>query len=166
MSGIIRKGVRAVICVGKTGAVPDAAAADAKLKHVILVSAAGVSKGGGFGGVDGLFAAFGGEEARRKDPKREDAFKSTAAAANIPLTIVRPGPIKASFGGKPIEFSQGDDRGEGGEVTLEDAAEVCVRCLGAPPPAGSVMEFEVRNGAGGSGGKRDWRGLFGGLNTN
>ena len=41
MSAVIRKGVRAVICCGKLGAVPDAAAADGKVKHVVLVSAAG-----------------------------------------------------------------------------------------------------------------------------
>lgn len=67
-------------------------------------------------------------------------------------------------------FSQGDANGDGGDVSLEDAAEVCVRCLGAPPAGGSVIEFEVCNGAEGGGGetatKRDWKGLFGGLSTN
>jgi hypothetical protein len=47
------------------------------------------------------------------------------------------------------------------------AAEVCVRCLGAPPAAGGVMEFEVANGTDGGGdGKRDWKGMFGGLSSN
>jgi hypothetical protein len=69
------------------------------VKHVVLVSSAGASKGEGAG----LFGAvFGGEEAQRKDPKREAAFKSAAVAAKIPLTIVRPGAVQAAPGGKPL----------------------------------------------------------------
>eukprot|EP00740_Mantoniella_antarctica_P004534 CAMPEP_0181364060 /NCGR_PEP_ID=MMETSP1106-20121128/9145_1 /TAXON_ID=81844 /ORGANISM="Mantoniella antarctica, Strain SL-175" /LENGTH=371 /DNA_ID=CAMNT_0023478669 /DNA_START=68 /DNA_END=1183 /DNA_ORIENTATION=- len=163
MANIIRKGVRAVIYAGgKTGALPQAFAADGKVKHVVLVSATGASKGESSGG---LFAAFGGDDARRRDPAREAAFKSAAVGAKVPLTIVRPGTVKAAFGGKPLVFSQGDN-GPGGEVSLEDAAEVCVRCLGAPPAAGSVIEFEVCNGSGVAEGKRDWKGLFGGLSSN
>ena len=89
MSAVIRKGVRAVICCGKLGAVPDAAAADGKVKHVVLVSAAGVSKGGGGGGVGGLLAAFGGEEARRKDPKREVGFVVHSLARSLTHLLTR-----------------------------------------------------------------------------
>jgi hypothetical protein len=51
-------------------------------------------------------------------------------------------------------------------VSLEDAAEVCVRCLGAPPKPGAVLEFDFANGPGAGGQKRDWRGLFNGLSAN
>lgn len=132
------------------------------MKHIILVSSAGVSKGGGVS----LLDMFGGEEGRRKDPKREEAVTAAAVAAKIPLTIARPGTVKASVGGKkPLVFSQGGEGG-GGAVSLEDAAEVVVRCLGAPPPPGEVTAFDFRNGAGDGGGKRDWRALFGGLSRN
>ena len=157
----IRKGVRAIICTGGAGAIPQAAVSDGKVKHVVLVSAAGASAGGGGGIFD---AVFGGEEAKRRDPGREAAFTSAAVDAMVPLTIIRPGKIKAGFGGKPLEFSQGD-KGAGGEINVEDAAEAVVRCLGAPPAAGKVLAFEVRNGAGAPGEKRDWRALFGALKS-
>ena len=82
----------------------------------------------------------------------------------MPVTIARPARIRAGMGGKPIVFGQ---KGPGGgEVSLEDAAEVCVRCLGAPPKPGEVLEFDFANGPGAAGQKRDWKGLFGSLDAN
>ena len=84
------------------------------------------------------------------------------------MTIVRPARIRAGMGGKPIVFDQKGKGGGagGGEVSLEDAAEVCVRCLGAPPKPGEVLEFDFANGPGAAGQKRDWKGLFGSLDAN
>ena len=158
----LRRGCRAVICCGDSGVVPAAVVADGKVKHAVLVSSAANGGGGLLGGI------FGGDDGRRTDPAREDAFRAIAGAA--PVTIVRPARIRAGMGGKPIVFGQkGKGKGGGavgGEVRLEDAAEVCVRCLGAPPKPGEVLEFDFANGPGAAGAKRDWKGLFGSLDTN
>ena len=156
----LRRGCRAVICCGDAGVVPAAVVADGKVKHVVLVSSAA---GGGGGLLGGL---LGGDDGRRADPAREDAFRGVASAA--PVTIVRPARIRAGMGGKPIVFDQKGKGGGagGGEVSLEDAAEVCVRCLGAPPKPGEVLEFDFANGPGAAGRKRDWKGLFGSLDAN
>ena len=133
-----------------------------KVKHAVLVSSAANGGGGLLGGI------FGGDDGRRADPAREDAFRAIAGAA--PVTIARPARIRAGMGGKPIVFGQkGKGKGGGaggGEVSLEDAAEVCVRCLGAPPKPGEVLEFDFANGPGAAGAKRDWKGLFGSLDAN
>ena len=157
----LRRGCRAVICCGDAGVVPAAVVADGKVKHVVLVSSAA---GGGAGGL--LGGLLGGDDGRRADPAREDAFRGVASAA--PVTIVRPARIRAGMGGKPIVFDQKGKGGGagGGEVSLEDAAEVCVRCLGAPPKPGEVLEFDFANGPGAAGQKRDWKGLFGSLDAN
>ena len=160
----LRRGCRAVICCGDAGVLPAAVVADGKVKHAVLVSSA--SNGGGGGLLGGI---FGGEDGRRRaDPAREDAFRAIAGAA--PVTIARPARIRAGMGGKPIVFGQkGKGAGGGaggGEVSLEDAAEVCVRCLGAPPKPGEVLEFDFANGPGAAGTKRDWNGLFGSLDAN
>ena len=158
----LRRGCRAVICCGDSGVVPAAVVADGKVKHAVLVSSAANGGGGLLGGI------FGGDDGRRTDPAREDAFRAIAGAA--PVTIVRPARIRAGMGGKPIVFGQkGKGKGGGaggGEVSLEDAAEVCVRCLGAPPKPGEVLEFDFANGPGAAGAKRDWKGLFGSLDAN
>ena len=152
----LRRGCRAVICCGDAGVVPAAVVADGKVKHAVLVSSA-ASSGGLLGGI------FGGDDGRRADPARENAFRSIASAT-VPVTIARPARIRAGMGGKPIVFGQ---KGPGGgEVSLEDAAEVCVRCLGAPPKPGEVLEFDFANGPGAAGQKRDWKGLFGSLDAN
>jgi len=166
MSAALRRGVRAVICAGRMGRLPAALAADGRVEHVILVSAAGASKpasGGNF-----FTDVFGDkEEAMRKDPRREGALKEACSGKSIPLTIVRPGSIKVAPGGvKPVVFTQGDNAGAGSTVSLEDVAEVCARALKAPPgklgQGGGVVEFEVVNGSA-AGGPRDWEGLFGAL---
>ena len=150
----LRSGCRAVICCGDAGVVPAAVVADGKVKHAVLVSSA-ASSGGLLGGI------FGGDDGRRADPARGGASGSPGA---VPVTIVRPARIRAGMGGKPIVFGQ---KGPGGgEVSLEDAAEVCVRCLGAPPKPGEVLEFDFANGPGAAGRKRDWKGLFGSLDAN
>jgi len=158
----LRRGCRAVICCGDSGVVPAAVVADGKVKHAVLVSSAANGGGGLLGGI------FGGDDGRRVDPAREDAFRAIAGAA--PVTIARPARIRAGMGGKPIVFGQkgkGKSAGAGGgDVSLEDAAEVCVRCLGAPPKPGEVLEFDFANGPGAAGAKRDWKGLFGSLDAN
>lgn len=95
-------------------------------------------------------------------PRRQHCSRHVSGCGGRPTRTSR-----ASFGGKPLVFSQGDDGGGGGDLSLEDAAEVCVRCLGAPPSGGDVIAFEVRNSKAGADGaaKRDWRALFGGLSS-
>lgn len=142
-------GVRAVICAGATGALPAAAAADPKVKHVIVVGSSG--DGGGL-----LGGLFGGEESRRMDPSRESAFADGDAA----VTVVRLGRVKPGLGGAPVTFAQnGAATGGGGEMNLEDAAECVVRCLGAPPKPRGKLVFDAANG----GTKRPWKELFAGL---
>ena len=150
---VLRKGVRAVICCGEPGALPAAAARDPKVKHVVLVGSCGKA------GV--LDAVFGGEDAKRKDPKRADAFvKAFDGAVDAPaLTVVRPGAVKPGLGGKAVAFSQGGGDGAGGAINLEDAAECVVRCLGAPPKKGVLVFDAVET----LGEKRSWKALFGEL---
>ena len=154
-SYLLRKGVRAVICCGEPGALPAAAARDPKVKHVVLVGSCGKA------GV--LDAVFGGEDAKRKDPKRADAFvkafEACGTAGAPALTVVRPGAVRPGLGGKAVAFSQGGDGGGGGAINLEDAAECVVRCLGAPPKKG-VLEFDAVETRGD---KRSWKALFGEL---
>lgn len=151
---LLRKGVRAVICCGEPGALPAAAAKDGKVKHVVVVGSCGKA---------GVFdAVFGGEDGKRKDPKRAEAFVKAFEAcggAEVPaLTVVRPGTVRPGLGGKAVAFSQGGG-GDGGAINLEDAAECVVRCLGAPPKKG-VLTFDAVET---SGQRRSWKALFGEL---
>ena len=151
---LLRKGVRAVICCGEPGALPAAAAKDGKVKHVVVVGSCGKA---------GVFdAVFGGEDGKRKDPKRAEAFVKAFEAcggAEVPaLTVVRPGTVRPGLGGKAVAFSQGGGGG-GGAINLEDAAECVVRCLGAPPKKG-VLTFDAVET---SGERRSWKALFGEL---
>jgi hypothetical protein len=151
---MLRKGVRAVICCGEPGALPAAAAKDGKVKHVVVVGSCGKA---------GVFdAVFGGEDGRRKDPKRAEAFVKAFEACGgneVPaLTVVRPGTVRPGLGGKAVAFSQGGGGG-GGAINLEDAAECVVRCLGAPPKKG-VLTFDAVET---SGERRSWKALFGEL---
>lgn len=151
---MLRKGVRAVICCGEPGALPAAAAKDGKVKHVVVVGSCGKA---------GVFdAVFGGEDGKRKDPKRAEAFVKAFEACGgneVPaLTVVRPGTVRPGLGGKAVAFSQGGGGG-GGAINLEDAAECVVRCLGAPPKKG-VLTFDAVET---SGERRSWKALFGEL---
>lgn len=158
VANAIRRGCRAVICCGDAGSIPNAVVSDGKVKHAVLVGSA-AGNGGLLGGI------FGGDDGKRADPSREAAFRGCATVA--PVTIVRPAKIKSGMGGKPLVFAQNTGGSVGSnEVSLEDAAEVCVRCLGAPPKPGTVLEFDFANGPGAGGQKRDWRGLFNGLSAN
>jgi hypothetical protein len=157
---LLRKGVRAVICCGEPGALPAAAARDGKVKHVVVVGSCGKA------GV--LDAVFGGEDARRKDPKRADAFVKAferegggGGGGGVPaLTVVRPGAVRPGLGGKAVAFSQKNDGAiDGGAINLEDAAECVVRCLGAPPKKG-VLTFDAVET---KGERRSWKALFGEL---
>ena len=101
---LLRKGVRAVICCGEPGALPAAAARDGKVKHVVVVGSCGKA------GV--LDAVFGGEDARRKDPKRADAFVKAferegggGGGGGVPaLTVVRPGAVRPGLGVRRLRF--------------------------------------------------------------
>ena len=96
-----------------------------------------------------------------------EAGEIVLSATVAPVTFVRPAKIKSGMGGKPLVFAQNTGGSVGSnEVSLEDAAAVCVRCLGAPPKPGTVLEFDFANGPGAGGQKRDWRGLFNGLSAN
>jgi hypothetical protein len=159
MTAALRRGARCVVCVGKVGALPTAVARDDKVKHVVLVSSA--AKGAGV--LDGVIGGlFGDEEATRRDRTREDAFAASCVESKTPLTVVRAGKTRASPGGKqPIAFTQSG--GEVGELSLEDLAEVTVRCLGAPPKPGDVLTFEAANAPGAAGERRKWKELFASL---
>ena len=162
MSYLLRKGIRAVICVGpEVGALPASVAKDAGVKHVIVVGSCGKS----FGMLDPV---FGGDDAKRRNAKRDEAFtKAFKSASNgVPLTIVRPGTVKPGLGGKAVAFSQSGSRGsetreaDGATISLEDAAETVVRCLGAPPGNGQTLCFDAIET---KGERRSWKTLFGEL---
>ena len=154
MGYLLRKGVRAVICVGEPGALPKAAAKDGKVKHVIVVGSSG--KG------NLLSAVLNPEDSKRKDPKREEAFVKAfqSEGCDVPLTLVRPGTVRPGLGGKAVAFSQNVSGNESAaQINLEDAAECVVRCLGAPPKSG-VLRFDVVET---NGERRSWKTLFGEL---
>ena len=73
----LRRGCRAVICCGDAGVVPAAVVADGKVKHAVLVSSA-ASSGGLLGGI------FGGDDGRRADPARENAFEEPSRVRQCP----------------------------------------------------------------------------------
>lgn len=126
------RGVRAVICPLRVGAVAERARAKG-VDHIVLLSQVGVSssdKGGLFG------VLFGG------GLKQASENEAAVVNAGVPHTIVRAGKLKDEPGGLGFSFAQGDTIR--GSITREDAAEVCVRALESRPTEGLI--FEVVNG--------------------
>lgn len=124
------RGVRAVICPGKLGALLSVAALQG-VEHIVLLSSSGInqSQGINFG------AFFGTEQALLKDPKREVAVQQSG----IPFTIVRAGKIQNQPGSN-MQLSISQDDQMSGEISREDVARVLAGVLQAPPEHGLVFQ--------------------------
>lgn len=125
------------------------AAASAKVKHFVLVSSMGVTHDD-----HPLNKMFGNILVWKR--KGEEAVR----ASGVPYTIVRPGGLLDTPGGKAgIRAFQGDDLKNNGRIPRADVAAVCLNALGNPRAASKT--FEIVSGAEGS--SVDWSGLFAGL---
>jgi len=125
------------------------AAASAKVKHFVLVSSMGVTHDD-----HPLNKMFGNILVWKR--KGEEAVR----ASGVPYTIVRPGGLLDTPGGKAgIRAFQGDDLKNNGRIPRADVAAVCLSALGNPRAASKT--FEIVSGAEGS--SVDWSGLFAGL---
>ena len=88
--------------------------------------------------------------------KGEEAVR----ASGVPYTIVRPGGLLDTSGGKAdIRAFQGDDLKNNGRIPRADVAAVCLNALGNSRAAGKT--FEIVSGV--EGNRVDWNGLFAGL---
>ena len=125
------------------------AAASAKVKHFVLVSSMGVTHDD-----HPLNKMFGNILVWKR--KGEEAVR----ASGVPYTIVRPGGLLDTPGGKAgIRAFQGDDLKNNGRIPRADVAAVCLNALGNPRAASTT--FEIVSGAEVS--SVDWSGLFAGL---
>jgi uncharacterized protein YbjT (DUF2867 family) len=125
------------------------AAASAKVKHFVLVSSMGVTHDD-----HPLNKMFGNILVWKR--KGEEAVR----ASGVPYTIVRPGGLLDTPGGKAgIRTFQGDDLKNNGRIPRADVAAVCLKSLGNRSAAGKT--FEIISGA--EGGSVDWNGLFAAL---
>jgi len=125
------------------------AAASAKVKHFVLVSSMGVTHDD-----HPLNKMFGNILVWKR--KGEEAVR----ASGVPYTIVRPGGLLDTPGGKAgIRAFQGDNLKNNGRIPRADVAAVCLNALGNPRAASKT--FEIVSGAEGS--SVDWSGLFAGL---
>jgi uncharacterized protein YbjT (DUF2867 family) len=81
-------------------------------------------------------------------------------ASGVPYTIVRPGGLLDTSGGKAdIRAFQGDDLKNNGRIPRADVAAVCLNALGNSRAAGKT--FEIVSGV--EGNRVDWNALFAGL---
>lgn len=125
------------------------AAAGAKVKHFVLVSSMGVTHDD-----HPLNKMFGNILVWKR--KGEEAVR----ASGVPYTIVRPGGLLDTSGGKAdIRAFQGDDLKNNGRIPRADVAAVCLNALGNSRAAGKT--FEIVSGV--EGNRVDWNGLFAGL---
>lgn len=161
------KTAKTIVCLGKLGSLP-AAAATAGVEHIVLLSTAGGSGGGG--GLGGLFASA--EATTLKDPAREAAVKS----CGVPYTIVRVSSIADVPGGRAglsLLPSGASPSGSGGgaAVSREDVAAVVAQAAtNFAPPAGHAVELTVVSSSAAGGlaqsasptraQERDWQSLF------
>ncbi|CAM6027351.1 unnamed protein product [Sphagnum balticum] len=126
------KGVRAVICPSKVGALANKALVKG-VEHIVLVSQLAVCRNEG-----GIASFFSG-----KSHRQIEQDEAAIASCGVPYTIVRPGSLRDEPGGQlGFDFVQG--RAVNGSISREDAATVCVRALDAPPQ--QALVFEVVNG--------------------
>ncbi|KAG0562109.1 hypothetical protein KC19_9G118900 [Ceratodon purpureus] len=137
------RGVRAVICPTKVGAIANSSVVKG-VEHIIYMSQLAAYRNEG-----GLAALFNGN-GRRQAEQDEKAIANTG----IPYTIVRPGALRDEPGGQlGFQFAQGESIT--GTITREDAASICVRALSRPPQ--TALIFEVANKKEKSG---DWKASF------
>ncbi|KAL3130761.1 hypothetical protein ABBQ38_000106 [Trebouxia sp. C0009 RCD-2024] len=128
------RGVRAVICPGKLGAVLCTAAIQ-QLEHIVLLSSAGINQPQALN----LGSLFRTEQGVLRDPKREQVIKESG----IPYTIVRAGKIKNLPGASMnLEISQHDQQASG-DISREDVARVLAGALQAPPTHGLIFQVSA-----------------------
>lgn len=90
--------------------------------------------------------------------KGEDALR----ASGLDYTIVRPGGLTEDAGRQgSLLFDQGDEM-EGGRISRDDVAEICVAALANQSARGKTFEVIAEEGEA----SRDWSGLFGQLASN
>lgn len=148
----VLKGCGSVVCLGRPGALPQAAK-EAGIAHVLLLSAAGNQAQGGF-----LGSLFDRELSDLRNPERE----AQVMAMERRHTIVRVGAVKDTPGGQASITLQPTAPGSpGGVVTdavsREDLARVVVQALLRPPSTGRV--FQVVSTSPGTP-PQDWGQLF------
>lgn len=128
-----------------------AAAAAARVRHLVLVSSMGVTHED-----HPLNKMFG--NILRWKLKGEDALR----ASGVPYTVIRPGGLTQATGGQwPVRFMQGDDLSEGGRIPRADVATVCLEALGRQSAQGKTFELISAS----SPGTNDWPGLFAALSS-
>lgn len=143
------RGVRAVLCSTKVGALADKDVTRG-IEHIVFLSQFAAFSNPG--GLAGLFNAM----ARRQAEEDEAAIKSLG----IPCTIIRSAALRDEPGGqKGFRFKQGS--AEKGVISREDAAMICVKALEFPPK--HAITFEV---ASGDDLVDDWGAIFDLLNGN
>ncbi|KAI5057377.1 hypothetical protein GOP47_0027392 [Adiantum capillus-veneris] len=141
------RGVRAVLCSTKVGALADKEITEG-IEHIVFLSQfAAYSNAGGLAGLLNM-------KARRQAEEEEAAIRNLG----IPCTIVRSATLRDEPGGlKGFNFKEGCT--QGGSISREDAALICVKALDFPPKEAIV--FEV---ASGDDLVDDWGALFNSLN--
>ncbi|KAJ7564713.1 hypothetical protein O6H91_02G029700 [Diphasiastrum complanatum] len=137
------RGVRAIICPAKVGALAQNGVLRG-VEHVIFLSQLVVLRNEK--GIGSILAAR----------ARKQAEEDEAAVANfgVPTTIIRTGRLQDEPGGRlGFAFAQGSTLS--GTLSREDAATVCVKALDVPPQQSLI--FEVVNG---SDTVSDWEDVF------
>ncbi|MCO5602006.1 hypothetical protein L7F22_056133 [Adiantum nelumboides] len=141
------RGVRAVLCSTKVGALADKEITKG-IEHIVFLSQFAAYSN--VGGLVGLLNS----KARRQAEEDEAALRKLG----IPCTIVRSATLRDEPGGlKGFKFKQGCT--QGGSISREDAALICVKALEFPPK--ETLIFEV---ASGDDQVDDWGALFNSLN--
>lgn len=137
------RGVRAVVCCGRLGALLPAAKA-AGVQHLVLLSTVGAPR-------RGLALFGGGEQAALADAEREQQ----ALRCGVPCTVVRVGGLADVPGGVAgIAVAAGSgSSGAAGEISREDAACVLARAAAAEPAGPAVVVTACNVPAGGA---ADW----------
>ncbi|KAJ7300146.1 hypothetical protein O6H91_Y063800 [Diphasiastrum complanatum] len=137
------RGVRAIICPAKVGALAQNGVLRG-VEHVIFLSQLVVLRNEK--GIGSILAAR----------ARKQAEEDEAAVANfgVPTTIIRTGRLQDEPGGRlGFAFAQGSTLW--GTLSREDTATVCVKALDVPPQQSLI--FEVVNG---SDTVSDWEDVF------
>ncbi|KAH7330924.1 hypothetical protein KP509_20G008300 [Ceratopteris richardii] len=126
------RGVRAIVCSNRVGALADKEVVRG-VEHIVFLSQFAAYSNAG------VLAALLNGNARRQAEEDESAI----IALGIPCTIIRCASLRDEPGGqKGFEFKKGCARK--GAISREDAALVCVEALSFPPK--EVLIFEVASG--------------------
>ena len=147
------RGAKAAVCCGRLGALLPAAAAT-RLPHVVLLSTAGSSTGGGG---FALFASA--EQQALGDASREAALRSSG----LPHTILQVGGLAGQPGGESaLALTAGEPgRAPAGQVSREDAAKALAEAAERDAASGSLV---VQLSSGGPGEPpADWQAAYGEL---